>query len=101
MAYGCFIEDIALGSHLSITAKHFWPEGDRFRQVPLYIPTKKNSLAVINLPNTGEQPKEMISKQGQEILFRFKEAFTMMIYPVFVIKKAIPRTYKLLNDTKL
>jgi len=28
--------DIELGSHLFIKAKHFWPEGDRFRQVPLY-----------------------------------------------------------------
>ena len=36
MAYGCFMEDIELGSHLSIKAKYFWPEGDHFRQVPLY-----------------------------------------------------------------
>ena len=36
MAYGCFMEDIELGSHLSIKAKYFWPEGDRFRQVSLY-----------------------------------------------------------------
>ena len=35
MAYGCFMEDIELGSHLSIKAKYFWPEGDHFRQVPL------------------------------------------------------------------
>ena len=35
MAYGCFMEDIELGSHLSIKAKYFWPEGDRFRQVSL------------------------------------------------------------------
>jgi len=37
VVYGCFIEDIQLGSHLCIKAKHFWPEGDCFRQVPLYI----------------------------------------------------------------
>ena len=36
MAYGCFMEDTELGSHLSIKTKYFWPEGDRFRQVPLY-----------------------------------------------------------------
>ena len=30
------MEDIELGSHLSIKAKYFWPEGDRFRQVSLY-----------------------------------------------------------------
>ena len=36
VAYDCFMEDIELGSHLSIKAKYFWPEGDRFRQVPLY-----------------------------------------------------------------
>ena len=29
MAYGCFMEDIELGSHLSIKAKYFWPKGDR------------------------------------------------------------------------
>ena len=34
VAYGYFIEDIGLSSHLSIKAKHFWPKGDRFRQVP-------------------------------------------------------------------
>ena len=36
VAYGCFIKDIELVSHLSIKAKYFWPEGDLFRQVPLY-----------------------------------------------------------------
>jgi len=30
MACGCFIEDIELSSYLSIKAKYFWPEGDRF-----------------------------------------------------------------------
>ena len=37
VAYGCFIENIELGSHFSIKAKNFWLEGDRFRQVLLYL----------------------------------------------------------------
>ena len=39
---GCFMEDIELGSHLSIKAKYFWPEGDCFRQVSLYIFLSEN-----------------------------------------------------------
>ena len=35
VAYGYFIEDIEIGSHLSIKAKYFWLEGDHFRQVPV------------------------------------------------------------------
>ena len=37
MAYGGFMEDIELGSHLSIKAKYFWTEGVRFRQTLGYI----------------------------------------------------------------
>ena len=48
MAYGCFMEDIELGSHLSIKAKYFWPEGDRFRQVPLYN-LKRNCIRCYNI----------------------------------------------------
>ena len=34
------MENAELGSHLSTKAKYFWPEGDRFRQLPLYIESK-------------------------------------------------------------